>query len=258
MDRNKNPKVSVIICTVKNKKEIECLPYLKKQTNKNFEIIIRKDKGLTKARNEGIKQSRGEIIAFIDDDAIPKSDWVENIIKNLKKEKGLLGKIIPRRKNIWSKIAIFFYDQSNKKKYTSVCIGCNMAFRREVFDEVGMFDEYFDYGNDETEFIMRFLKKYKYLFSPDVIVYHDLANNLKEFLKKQYKYGLKNLYMWKKHGLNMFEILKKIFPIKVNRKNIPSNINIEKNIIKTKIFIIILLGKFAEIIGIIVNLLKKK
>ena len=79
---------------------IESIPYLLNQSYQNFEIIILPDKLDRKIKNEKIriiktgaigpaekrdfslKYAKGEILAFIDDDAYPDKDWLKNSLQN--------------------------------------------------------------------------------------------------------------------------------------------------------------------------------
>ncbi|MEK7127645.1 MAG: glycosyltransferase family A protein [Patescibacteria group bacterium] len=81
--------ISVIVIDYKKNNPLlrECLEHLQKQTYKNFEIILLTDYknelefpklrkksygryvGPAQKRDDGVKMAKGEIIAFIDDDA---------------------------------------------------------------------------------------------------------------------------------------------------------------------------------------------
>jgi GT2 family glycosyltransferase len=80
------PLISVIIPNRPTEKN-ETLPSLKGQTYKNIqiiEIIDRELKGASWARNEGLKQAKGEYIFFCDNDLELESDCLENLYNTLK------------------------------------------------------------------------------------------------------------------------------------------------------------------------------
>jgi GT2 family glycosyltransferase len=97
---------SIIIPTIHpDEKLIECISYLERQSEKNFEliiidngsdydfsnlicslkhvIIIKNDKnyGFSKAINKGISVSRGKYFVLLNDDAYPTEKWLENLIE---------------------------------------------------------------------------------------------------------------------------------------------------------------------------------
>ena len=56
--------------------------YMNSQSKSKFKLIFNDgEKGASAARNLGIKQAQGEIIAFLDDDVLPFPDWAEEMIK---------------------------------------------------------------------------------------------------------------------------------------------------------------------------------
>ena len=76
--------VSVVIPTLGRDTIESCREALSRQTRPPDEIIIVLDKdrrGPSWARNEGIRSSRGDLIAFTDDDCIPPRDWLECLIR---------------------------------------------------------------------------------------------------------------------------------------------------------------------------------
>src|SRR5712692_3179201 len=38
-------------------------------------------KGVVSAYNLGLKESKGDVVAFTDDDAVPKPDWIERLVR---------------------------------------------------------------------------------------------------------------------------------------------------------------------------------
>jgi glycosyltransferase involved in cell wall biosynthesis len=97
---DKPPLVSIIIaCPAPSSFLTECLKALAAQTYSNFEVIVLPDepadlghqpfdlrvlatgkKRPAEKRNAGIRAARGEIVAFLDDDAFPCSNWLEHAV----------------------------------------------------------------------------------------------------------------------------------------------------------------------------------
>jgi glycosyltransferase involved in cell wall biosynthesis len=80
--------VSVIIPTIGRHTLTLCRAALAKQTRPADEIITvldRDRRGAAWARNEGLREAKGDLIAFIDDDAIAPPDWLERLVRAIDK-----------------------------------------------------------------------------------------------------------------------------------------------------------------------------
>jgi GT2 family glycosyltransferase len=170
-----------------------------------FKIIyvIETKQGLSFARNRGIMESEGEVITFIDDDAFVTQDYLKNMIHffiNNPNASAIGGKVIPVYENskeeppwlskyIWGVVSKI--DMGNKvsefpnNKYPA---GCNMAFKRKVFENVGLFDTNLGrkgrigLASEEKDlfFQMRNADLQIY-YVPDISVYHNIDNHRLEY-----------------------------------------------------------------------------
>jgi len=149
------------------------------------------------ARNQGILQSRGEIIVFVDADCIPERDWLEILLRPFHDDSiGIVaGEVLSSHQ---SNLIQRFYDfsgllrQRHKVCHKAAAIGAgNVAFRKEVFDSVGLFDENFRWGGD-NDFGRRVQEQtsYSIKFEPKALVYHYHRESLKALIKHAYTYGL--------------------------------------------------------------------
>jgi glycosyltransferase involved in cell wall biosynthesis len=114
-----------------------------------FRHVLIPTRGLSRSRNEGIALTTGPIVAFTDDDCRASDDWVENIDRIFSDDPdvGLLfGRVeLPVGASDTGFGASFVPSRREyKDAFPPVGvpwgIGANMAFRREVFDRVGLFD----------------------------------------------------------------------------------------------------------------------
>lgn len=208
-------KISFIVCTYSMENlydTIECVNSLINQVYDNKEILLVMDKndelynklleyipksikiivnhkyGLSEARNTGIKNANGDIIVFIDDDAVVDKYYISHLIKNYsdKKVVGVGGKILPKGKPSYPEELYWLGGFTYKGYYEDRCevrnvIGCNMSFRKNIFDKVGLFDTAFGRVGrklvtaEETEFSIRtlhLLNGSKIIYDPSVVVYH--------------------------------------------------------------------------------------
>jgi len=219
---NDSPEASVVIVTYNTNQKLlsKNLESLNIQTDNNFEIIIvdnsdkrdikpivskysikyiklNKNYGLSLARNIGIKFAQGEIVIFLDDDAIPASDFVEQHIKayQINDIIGLRGKSLPRNpKNIYNYFANH-YDYGNQIIPSIINLEGNSSFKRDMLIEGGGFNpELLGAGGYEgLELTYRIIKKYKdkskLIYYPNAVIYHDYSPNFIKYLKKALRHA---------------------------------------------------------------------
>jgi len=177
-------------------------------------LIIEEKDGLNTARNAGINNSNGEVIAFTDCDCIVSSDWIRKIVENFKDPRvSCVGGSAKGRDNDFvsqyadnSIVPLMpFFEKREElnmiKPFLHHPAGCNMAFRRKAFKEVGCFDESIQYGFDDVEIVERVCKAgHKMVLDPNVLVWHKHRSTLKEFLKQNFNYGRGSGVLLKRRG----------------------------------------------------------
>ncbi len=179
----------------------------------------------SKTANLGIEKSKGKIVAFVDDDAIPEKNWIKEIKDTFEKHRVNIvgGRVLLKspeeklpswiseelKKNLGK---LDLGDEFRKMKRNEFPVLMNFAIRKEVFEKIGKFPEKLGYqkdkffGGEETAFTILARKKgYQIYYNPDMIVYHQITP---ERLKR--KYFLKKKF-WE--GRALFVMNKMFYPV---------------------------------------------
>ncbi|HEX8039162.1 MAG TPA: glycosyltransferase family 2 protein, partial [Chryseosolibacter sp.] len=133
----------------------------------NVRYIREDTRGLDVARNTGARAATGAIVAFTDDDTLPDKLWVYRIYETFRDPKiaAMTGLVIAASLDTEAEVIFEKFWPFNRgyrdKIFDSqffrarlddgppvweIGAGANMAFRKEIFDEVGYFDERLDVG----------------------------------------------------------------------------------------------------------------
>ena len=148
---------------------------------------------ISKSRNMGIALAAGDIIAFIDDDAVPEPDWLNYLAAEYNDPiVGAVGgrAILPNGRDYQfvfatcdrlgngavvdlDQVPIPLASQMPGADPFLTMIGVNSSFRRDVVVEVGGFDEEYEYWLDETDVCARVNDLgYAIRFSERGVVHH--------------------------------------------------------------------------------------
>lgn len=147
--------------------------------------------GLSVARNSGIRLSEGSVIAFIDGDAVPDPRWLDELVRPFGAGADYVGGRIDLL-NHESRVARFLQRTRNRqffgpRAFNDNLIGCNMAYRKEVFEHAGGFHENFISRGDESTLAERIRGKFSYAPAPDAVVLHERPASLLVFAKVEWK-----------------------------------------------------------------------
>jgi len=180
----------------------ECTQTVIEKYPEIFRYYYEPHQGKSFALNLALKNAKGDVFAFTDDDVEVPPDWIARIWKAFQNIAidGVGGKILPKweteqpywfSKELYSNLALIDYGNEsflldNDKPF----YGANMAFRKIVFEKIGQFRTDLGrcggilLGNEDTELYKRaFAAGFKMLYDPHVIVNHVIAEDR---MKKKY------------------------------------------------------------------------
>ncbi len=177
--------------------------------------ILEPRPGLSFARNTGITHSTGQIIAFTDDDVIVHPNWITRIQQSFQNPKvmAVTGLVLPGELESESQFTfesgqtnfswgyrkrIFDQHFFQSVQHLGVPVwrigaGANMAFRREIFQLIGNFDQRLGAGasgcSEDSEFWYRVLAEGWYCrYEPTAVVFHYHRKDLASFKSQMYQY----------------------------------------------------------------------
>jgi len=214
------PMISVVVCSFNGARTIgECLHGISRLRYPRYEVIVVDDGstdataeiagrfavtliattngGLSSARNVGWQAARGEIVAYIDDDATPDADWLTYLALGYAAGDfgGMGGPNIqpvdddPIAHCVASAPGGPIHVLTSDRVAEHIP-GCNMSFRRDVLEHVGGFDTQFRIAGDDVDFCWRVQEAgYTIGFHAGAMVWHHRRNRVKVYWKQQRNYG---------------------------------------------------------------------
>lgn len=241
------PAVSVIVVSRGRPAALKrCLWGIEQLFYRNFELIVVADPAgmasakrfglpsiklvpfdranISAARNAGLEVATGEIVAFIDDDAVPEPTWLSKLVEPFADPavmsaggyvRGRNG-ISYQSKGSWVDGALTesiedapgVFDTSPRRALKTV--GTNCAFRRDQICHLGGFDPVFRFYLDETDLNMRLAASgHKAALVPGAQVHHGFMASAyrtsSRVPKSLYEIGASVAAFLRKHGQSTFE-----------------------------------------------------
>ncbi len=243
-------KFSLVLATIGRTEElIRFLKSLNAQTYRNFELIvidqnpdnrlttilspflgifpvihIKSEKGLSRARNVGLKYISGDIIAFPDDDCWYPPSLLENVKETLGKRAEISGVTGRSADENGITSAGRWADKPGLIKITDVFtkgISFTIFVKKSVIEKIGNFDETLGVGagtpwgsGEETDYLIRALKKgFQFYYDPEIIVHHPQPVVVydKKSIERTFNYGRGMGKVLRKHRMPLWNTIYLVF-----------------------------------------------
>jgi glycosyltransferase involved in cell wall biosynthesis len=225
------PRVSVVVCTYNGSATLrECLEGVLTLHYPDYEVIVVSDgstdgsaelarehdgvrvietpnRGLSAARNTGLEAADGEIVAYLDDDAVPDPDWLKHMAATfangpfaavggpnvLPPGSGAVAQCVANAPGGPTHVLVSDREAEHIP-------GCNMAIRRDALREIGGFDPQFRVAGDDVDVCWRLLDSgQRIAFSPGAVVLHHRRRSILAYLRQQRGYGKAEALLERKH-----------------------------------------------------------
>jgi glycosyltransferase involved in cell wall biosynthesis len=152
---------------------------------------------LSHARNTGAAAAKGEVLVYTDSDCMADADWLYYLIGMLVSSDyaGVGGPNVPPPAKNWVQACVAAAPGGPSHVLLTDTVaehipGCNMAFYRWAFDNVGGFDTEYHKAGDDVDFCWRIQQAGGVIaFSPAAMVWHHRRFTLRAFIKQQQGYG---------------------------------------------------------------------
>ena len=174
--------------------ESECQRFAKDHPEVAMRYCVEKQQGLSYARNRGIMESQGEVLVYVDDDAVVNREYLQTYADFFNRNKEAVaagGPITPRYDGCEEPSWMSHYTRqlvtgelnlgTREREFPKGAFpgGGNAAYRKSVFDEVGLFNvELGRKGNsligaEEKDLFDKMTSRgMKFYYLPNAILYH--------------------------------------------------------------------------------------
>ena len=167
--------------------------------------LLSSSRGLSAARNDGIRTARYDVLVFVDDDVLVTPTWLATLLSTLAQvghRAVVTGQVQPGAPEQPGAFAPSVKTDESTAVYrgrdaANVLWPNNMAMFRTAVDEVGFFDERlgpgtkrFPGGGEDNDFCYRLLEAgYRIVYEPGALVYHRAWRRKSDYIGLRWRYG---------------------------------------------------------------------
>jgi len=164
-------KYETIVCDDGSEENISKVVDEFRETSFDIRYFRQEQKGPAAARNLGIRNARGNIVAMTDSDTLPDWSWLRKLYQALMNDPDAIaveGRVYAANEGEFDPLG-----EGPVNKSGGVFLTCNCAYRREALVEIGGFDETFPYpAFEDTELAARAQLIGRIVWEPEAIVIH--------------------------------------------------------------------------------------
>jgi GT2 family glycosyltransferase len=214
------PRVSVVVCSYNGGPTLgQCLRSLFALNYPDYEVIIvddgstddtqavlsnfpgarvirQENRGLSAARNAGLRAATGSVIAYTDSDCFADPDWLALLVYQLQRSgAAAVGgpNLSPEDGPLAACVAACPGQPTHVLESEQVAEhipGCNMAFRREALEAINGFDRQYRKAGDDVDVCWRLQQAGMWItFAPGAFVWHHRRQTPRAYLRQQGGYG---------------------------------------------------------------------
>ena len=170
--------------------------------------IVEKQPGSYNARNAGIREASGDILAFIDADCVASPDWLKQLSVHFQDQRtgGVGGSIIKNAPTSWIEQGTRNLAEGQNglqhipfSPWPFIVTG-NAAFRGDLVRTLGGFDGSFESGGDADLSWRVIHAGYEITIAPEAKIYHASRSSLSDYFRQHAKYTTGQVLLFKKYA----------------------------------------------------------
>jgi glycosyltransferase involved in cell wall biosynthesis len=160
--------------------------------------------GANRARNAGTEAARGEVVVFLDSDAVPAPDWIERLVEGFEDDSvaAVTGRVDePAPQNVYELAYKGTHLVHRRGGEAARLVAGNLAIRRDLLLALPL-EEDLKYGcNEEGIFLRLRALGYSQRLAPDAAILHDHPYDRAEFFRRARVLGRASAWLVYKYRL---------------------------------------------------------